>query len=169
MFAQRPDVGIVGAMLYYPDDTIQHAGVIVGIGGVAGHSHKFLKRGENGYVNRLLLAQNLSAVTAACMMVKKCIYDEVDGLDEQFKVAYNDVDICMKVRTKGYLNVFTPFAELYHYESKSRGAEDTKEKIERLKSEGELFQRKWNKELQAGDPYYNPNLTLEKEDFSFHR
>lgn len=169
MFAQRPDVGIVGAMLYYPDDTIQHAGVIVGIGGVAGHSHKFLKRGENGYVNRLLLAQNLSAVTAACMMVKKCIYDEVDGLDEQFKVAYNDVDICMKVRTKGYLNVFTPFAELYHYESKSRGAEDTKEKIERLKNEGELFQRKWNKELQAGDPYYNPNLTLEKEDFSFHR
>ncbi len=169
MFAQRRDVGIVGAMLYYPDDTIQHAGVIIGIGGVAGHSHKFLKRGDYGYANRLLLVQNLSAVTAACMMMRKSVYEEVGGLDEQFKVAYNDVDFCMKVREKGYLNVFTPFAELYHHESKSRGAEDTKEKIERLRGEGKLFEDKWNKELMNGDPYYNPNLTLEKEDFSFAR
>lgn len=167
MFAQRPDVGAVGAMLYYPDDTIQHAGVIVGIGGVAGHSHKFLGRDNYGYANRLLIAQNLSAVTAACMMMRKSIYEEVDGLDEQFKVAYNDVDICMRIHEKGYLNVFTPFAELYHYESKSRGSENTKEKIIRLKKEKEYFVIKWSDYLKVGDPYYNINLTQDKEDFSY--
>ncbi len=166
MFAQRSDVGAVGAMLYYSDDTIQHAGVILGIGGVAGHSHKYFKRGEYGYASRLALAQNLSAVTAACMLMSKKVFHEVGGLDETFKVAFNDVDLCMKIRQKGYLIVFTPFAELYHYESKSRGLEDTKEKQQRFQGEINRFYEKWGKELKKGDPYYNPNLTLEREDFS---
>lgn len=167
MFAQRKDVGAVGAMLYYPDDTIQHAGVILGIGGVAGHSHKYFKKGEYGYSSRLTIAQNLSCVTAACLMIKKEIFDEVKGLDEGFAVAFNDVDFCMKVREAGYLNVFTPYAQLYHYESKSRGLEDTKEKQQRFKSEIDRFYSKWDKELSVGDPYYNVNLTLDREDFSY--
>lgn len=167
MFAQRKDVGAVGAMLYYPDDTVQHAGVIVGLGGVAGHSHKYYPRGEWGYSYRLTIAQNLSCVTAACLMVKKSVFDEVEGLDEGFAVAFNDVDFCMKIRKAGYLNVFTPYAELYHYESKSRGLEDTKEKQARFQGEINRFKSKWNKELEQGDPYYNVNLTLAREDFSY--
>ena len=166
MFAQRSDVGAVGAMLYYPDDTIQHAGVILGIGGVAGHSHKNFSRNDYGYASRLALAQNLSAVTAACMLMPKTVFDEVGGLDEGFKVAFNDVDLCMRIRQKGYLIVFTPFAELYHYESKSRGLEDTAEKQERFKGEIDRFQERWGEILKKGDPYYNPNLTLDREDFS---
>ncbi len=166
MFSQRSDVGAVGAMLYYPDDTIQHAGVILGIGGVGGHSHKYFKRNNYGYMSRLTYAQNLSAVTAACLMVKKSIWDQLGGLDEDFQVAFNDVDFCIRIRQAGYLNVWTPFAELYHYESKSRGIEDTSVKRKRFESEVRRFQARWAKELAAGDPYYNPNLTLNREDFS---
>lgn len=166
MFAQRKDVGAVGAKLYYPDNTVQHAGIIIGIGGVAGHSHKNYARDAYGYCSRLQLAQNLSAVTAACMLLRKDVFDEVNGLDEGFKVAFNDVDLCMKIREAGYLIVFTPFAELYHYESKSRGYENTPEKVARFNSEIQRFYSKWDPVLEAGDPYYNPNLTLRSEDFS---
>lgn len=167
MFAQRKDVGAVGAMLYYPDNTIQHAGVILGIGGIAGHSHKYFDKDDYGYASRLCLAQNLSAVTAACMMIRRDVFIEVEGLEEKFKVAFNDVDLCMRIREKGYLIVFTPFAELYHYESKSRGLEDTIEKQKRFKGEIDLFEERWRAELEKGDPYYNPNLALQREDFSF--
>ena len=167
MYAQRNDVGAVGAMLYYPDDTIQHAGVIVGLGGVAGHSHKYFPRGSFGYMARATIAQNLSAVTFACVMMRSDVYREVNGLDEAFKVAFNDVDMCMRIRKAGYLIVFTPYAELYHHESKSRGQEDTPEKIKRFQSEIERFKGRWGEELAAGDPYYNKNLTLNHEDFSF--
>lgn len=166
MFAQRRDVGAVGAKLYYTDDTIQHAGVILGIGGVAGHGHKGEKRDSYGYMSRAIYAQNLSAVTAACMMVRKDVWEKVGGLDETFEVAFNDVDLCMRIRKAGYLIVWTPFAELYHYESKSRGLEDTPEKQKRFEGEVRRFQERWKAELEAGDPYYNPNLTLEREDFS---
>ena len=167
MFAQRSDVGAVGAMLYYPDNTIQHAGVIIGIGGVAGHSHKCYPRGHHGYFCRLSLAQNLSAVTGACCMVPKHVWEQVDGLDEGFAVAFNDVDLCMRIREAGYLIVWTPYAELYHFESKSRGYENTPEKVKRFESETERFHERWDGFLSKGDPYYNPNLTLEREDFSF--
>lgn len=167
MFCQRDDVGAVGAKLYYPDDTIQHAGVILGIGGVAGHAHKYFGRYELGYYSRARYQQDLTACTAACLMVKRSVYDEVGGLDESFAVAFNDVDFCMKIRDKGYLIVFTPYAEMYHYESKSRGTEDTPEKVARFNGEAFRFMDKWKKELESGDPYYNPNLTLEREDFSF--
>lgn len=166
MFSQRRDVGAVGAMLYYPDDTIQHAGVIVGLGGVAGHSHKNFKRGEVGFMYRATIAQNLSAVTAACMMIPRRVYKQINGLDEKFEVAFNDVDMCMRIRQMGYLIVFTPYAELYHGESKSRGHEDTAEKRKRFEGEVLRFKTRWAAELKAGDPYYNPNLTLDAEDFS---
>lgn len=167
MYAQRSDVGAVGAILYYPDDTIQHAGVILGIGGVAGHSHKNFKRGEYGYMTRAAIAQNLSAVTFACVMIPSAVFRETGGLDEKFEVAFNDVDMCMRIRKAGYLIVFTPYAELYHYESKSRGSEDTPQKIKRFNSEIDRFKARWGKELESGDPYYNPNLTLTFEDFSY--
>ena len=169
MFAQRPDVGAVGAMLYYPDDTIQHAGVVLGIGGVAGHAHKYFPRGDFGYMSRATIAQDLSVVTAACVMLPRTVWDEVGGLDETFEVAFNDVDLCMRIRKAGYLIVWTPYAELYHYESKSRGAEDTPEKKKRFEGEVRRFQARWKSELAAGDPYYNPNLTLVREDFSVKR
>ncbi len=166
MFAQRKDVGAVGCKLYYDDDTIQHAGVIVGLGGVAGHSHKGFARDNPGYMARASIAQNLSACTAACLMIRKDVYNEVGGLDEGYAVAFNDIDFCMKIRAAGYLIVFTPFAEFYHYESKSRGDEDTPEKRARFNSEVFRFQERWRKELKAGDPYYNPNLSLDSEDFA---
>ena len=169
MFAQRPDVGAVGAMLYYPDDTIQHAGVVLGIGGVAGHAHKYFPRGDFGYMSRATIAQDLSVVTAACVMLPRTVWDEAGGLDETFEVAFNDVDLCMRIRKAGYLIVWTPYAELYHYESKSRGAEDTPEKKKRFEGEVRRFQARWKSELAAGDPYYNPNLTLVREDFSVKR
>jgi len=164
--AVRPEIGCVGAKLYYPDGTIQHAGVIIGLGGVAGHSHKHYPKDHPGYMKRLMIVQNVSAVTAACLMVKKKIYEEVGGLDEEnLKVAFNDVDFCLKVREAGYRNLWTPYAELYHYESKSRGSEDTPEKVERFRKEIEYMKKKWGKKLLR-DPYYNPNLTLDREDFS---
>jgi len=166
MYAQREDVGAVGVKLYYPDDTIQHAGVIIGLGGVAAHSHKNFKKEDLGHMARAIVTQDLSAVTAACMMVPRKVFEEVNGFDdEKFKVAYNDVDLCMKIRKLGYLVVFTPFAELYHYESKSRGNDDTPEKMKRFKSEIKRFKEKWREELEKGDPYYNPNLSLDYEDF----
>lgn len=166
MYAQREEVGAVGAMLYYPNNTIQHAGVILGIGGVAGHSHKYMARGDAGYMSRAAIAQNLSCVTAACVLMRRDVWDQVGGLDETFPVAFNDVDLCMRIRKAGYLVVWTPYAEMYHYESKSRGAENTKEKRDRFDRETARFQEKWKEELAAGDPYYNPNLTLVREDFS---
>lgn len=166
MFAQKKNVGIVGAKLYYPDDTIQHAGVIFGLGGVAGHVFHGCDRESMGYMHRLVIAQNLSCVTAACLLTKRSVWEAVGGLDEGFKVAFNDVDYCTKVRKAGYEVIFTPFAELYHHESKSRGYEDTPEKIARFDSEIKQFCKKWETELEAGDPYYNPNLTLDYGDFS---
>ena len=166
MFAQRGDVGAVGCMLYYPDDTVQHAGVILGIGGVAGHAHKYFKRGEPGFMYRMAVAQDLSAVTAACALFPRKVWEQVGGLDERLAVAFNDIDLCMRIRQAGYLVVFTPFAELYHYESRSRGKENTLEKQQRFNSEIEFFQQRWGDELAAGDPYYNPNLTLKRENFS---
>ncbi len=122
-----------------------------------------------GYFSRLQIVQNLSAVTAACMMVRRDVFDEAGGFDESFSLALNDVDLCLKIRQKGYLIVFTPYAELYHHESKTRGYEDTAEKQERFRGEIELFRQKWGHVLELGDPYYNPNLTLDKEDFSIKR
>ncbi len=164
-YCMREDVGIVGARLYYPDDTIQHAGVVLGFGGMAGHTFIGCSRYDNGYFSRIICAQDYSAVTAACMMTKKSIYEEVGGLTEEFKVAFNDIDFCMKVREKGYLIVYNPAVELYHYESKSRGLEDTPEKVERFNSEVNRFLDRWDKQLKAGDPYYNVNLSLNRSDF----
>jgi GT2 family glycosyltransferase len=162
----RPGTGCVGAKLYYPNDTIQHAGVIIGLGGVAGHSHKMFGREESGYCGRLMVAQNVSAVTAACLIVRKAIYDEVGGLDEEnLKVAFNDVDFCLKVVKAGYMNVWTPFAELYHHESISRGSDSDPVKAQRFRSEFLFMRTKWNKMLDE-DPHYSPNLTHKLEDFS---
>lgn len=166
MFAQRKDVGAVGAKLYYPDDTIQHAGIGLGLLTLAGHYHRGFDRNHPGYMGRLIYAQDLTAVTAACVMVRRDVWDGMEGLDETFEVAFNDVDFCMRIRKAGYLIVFTPFAELYHYESKTRGAEDTPEKRRRFQGEIDRFHTRWARELAAGDPYYNPNFSLEKEDFS---
>ncbi len=163
---QRKEVGIVGTKLYYPDNTIQHAGVIIGLGGVAGHVYTGSQREEVGYFARAILQQDLSAVTAACIMVKRSVYDEVNGLNETLKVAFNDVDFCLRVREKGYLIVFEPQVELYHYESKSRGQEDNPEKIARFESEVAYMQEHWEDILENGDPYYNVNLTLTKGDCS---
>ena len=166
MFAQREDVGAVGAKLYYPDHTIQHAGLGVGILNVAGHYHRGFDGDAPGYFGRLAYAQNVTAVTGACLMIPRRVYEAVHGLDESFAVAFNDVDLCMRVREAGYLVVFTPFAELTHYEFTSRGQEDTPEKQARFLSETERFTDRWAKELAQGDPYYNVNLTRTKEDFS---
>ena len=168
MYAQRPDVGAVGAKLYYPDKTIQHAGVVIGLGAhrTAGHVHYRQKRENLGYMGRLCYAQNMSAVTGACLLVKKALYEEAGGLDESFAVSLNDVDFCLKLRRMGYLNVFTPFAEAYHYESASRGSDMTGEAAARYNDESARFREKWKAELEAGDPYYNPNFSLDKSDFS---
>jgi GT2 family glycosyltransferase len=163
-YAVRPDVGAVGAKLLYPDDRVQHAGVITGLGGAAGHSHKFIARDDPGYFCRAILPQALSAVTAACLVVRKSVYEEVGGLDEDLAVAFNDVDFCMKVRAAGYRNVWTPYALLYHHESASRGYEDTPEKQERFSKEISMMKERWGNRLLS-DPYYNPNLTLDREDF----
>lgn len=161
----RPEIGAVGAKLYYDNDTIQHAGVILGIGGVAGHSHKYFDKKAHGYHSRLKLTQNLSAVTAACLIVRKKLYEEVNGLDvSNLKVAFNDVDFCLKVLEKGYKNIWTPYVEMYHHESISRGKEDCPEKIERFNKEIEYMKISWGKFLEK-DNYYNSNLTLEHENF----
>lgn len=165
-YCMRDDVGIVGARLYYEDDTVQHAGVVVGLGGVAGHAFVGAAKDDPGYFRRIFVAQDYSAVTAACLMSKRKVFDKVKGFEETLAVAFNDIDFCMKVRKAGYLIVYNPYVELHHYESKSRGLEDTEEKIARFQGEIEIFQERWKEFLEEGDPYYSPNLTLDKNDFS---
>lgn len=193
MYGQREDVGVVGAKLYYEDMTIQHAGIVIGLGAhrTAGHTHYKVNKENVGYMGKLCYAQDVSAVTGACMLVKKALYDELGGLSEEFAVALNDVDFCLRVREKGLLVVFTPFAELYHFESKSRGSDLKLSKKERAKLEKEnaakgnrsadgtamdnssrynkeaaLFRNKWKDILAKGDPYYNVNFSLDRSDYS---
>ena len=171
MYAQRPDVGAVGCMLYYEDYSIQHAGIVLGLGAhrTAGHSHYGMNKENLGYMGRLCYAQNVSAVTGACLMTGKDDFDSVGGLNEDLAVALNDVDYCLKLRKKGLLNVFTPFAELFHYESRSRGTDVTeaadKDKAERYNRECDLFKTIWKEELEKGDPYFNPNFSLDYSNF----
>lgn len=165
-YCMRDDVGIVGAKLLYPDDTIQHAGVIVGLGGVADHAFVGMDREDPGYCCRAICAQEYSAVTAACLMVKKTVFMEVGGMDTELKIAFNDVDFCLRVKEAGYKIIYNPFSIWYHDESKTRGAEDTPEKIERFRGEIEYFQRRWANFLYWGDPSYNPNLALDRHDFA---
>ena len=168
MYAMRKDVGVVGAKLYYPDKTIQHAGIVIGLGAhrTAGHTHYRIPEANVGYMGRLCYAQDVTAVTGACMMVSKALYEELGGLDESFTVALNDVDFCLRVREKGFLNIFTPFAELYHYESKSRGSDKKDDKAVRYQMEADRFRVKWADALAKGDPYYNPNFSLDHSDFT---
>ena len=168
MYAQREDVGAVGAKLYYGDKTIQHAGVVIGLGAhrTAGHTHYKQHRENLGYMGRLCYAQDVTAVTGACLLVKKSLFEKVGGLDESFAISLNDVDFCLKLRKLGLLNVFTPFAELYHFESISRGLDDQGEKAQRYNRESAHFREKWKTELEQGDPYYNPNFSLDRSDFS---
>ncbi len=165
----REDVGVVGARLFYEDNTIQHAGVIIGYGGIAGHAFQGMPRSANGYFSRIICQSDLSAVTAACMMVKRSLFEELFGFDGVLKVAFNDIDFCLRVRSAGKLVVYNPYAQLYHYESKSRGQEDTPDKIARFNSEANEFLRRWPDILKNGDPYYNPNLSLDSNDFRLKR
>lgn len=163
-FAIQPEVGCVGAKLWYPDGTLQHGGVILGIGGIAGHAFKSFRKNDVGYVCRAIVHQSYSAVTAACLMIRKSVFDEVGGLDESFVVALNDVDFCLRVRAAGYRNVWTPYAEMNHHESATRGYEDNPEKIARFDRERKLLISRWEA-LMMNDPAYSPNLTLDAEDF----
>ncbi len=165
----RRDVGIAGARLYFPDNTIQHAGVIVGLGGVAGALFVGMPRERSGYLRKAILQQDMSAVTAACMMVDRRAWEAAGGFDEGLAVAFNDVDFCLKVRAQDYLIVYEPNVEMYHYESKSRGYEDTPEKQARFKGEIEYMKKRWKKFLEAGDPYYNPNFSLMTCDYSLKK
>jgi glycosyltransferase involved in cell wall biosynthesis len=159
--AVRPEIGAVGAMLYYPNNTVQHAGVLLGVGGVANHAFHKHTRGTHGYFNRSRLVQNYTAVTAACLLIKRSIYKQVGGFNEEdLPVAFNDIDFCLRVREAGYLNLWTPFAEFYHHESASRGAEDTPEKAKRFTREVAYMRTKWGK-IRDADPAYNPNFSLE--------
>lgn len=164
-YTQREDVGAVGAKLYYEDDTIQHGGVILGFLGIAGHSFSRLSKEDPGYMGRAMVAQNVSAVTAACLMMKRKLFEDLGGFDESLEVAFNDIDLCIRIRQAGKLIVYNPYAELYHLESISRGFEDTQEKQARFLSEIDYFNSKWKKELLTGDPYYNPHLDLEQTPF----
>ncbi len=165
---QRQDVGAVGCLLFYDNDTVQHGGVIIGIGGIAGHAHKHYSADEEGYFGRLKVVQNLSAVTAACLLVRRQVFDEVGGFTEELSHAFNDVDLCLKIREKGYLNVYTPFARLYHHESISRGLETSRAKRARFNRERCYCEERWQRILRQGDPYYNPNLSQDREDFSLN-
>lgn len=162
---QREDVGIVGNLLYYPDDIVQHAGVILGYSGIAGHAFIGQARGERGYFSRIVCMQDYSAVTAACMLVKANLFHEVKGFDEKFKVAFNDVDFCLKVREKEKLVIYDPYIEAYHYESKSRGSDEKPENKQRFEQEKQLLRLKWAKYIVDGDPYYNVNLSRLYPDF----
>ena len=165
--AHKGGAAICGAMLYYPDETLQHAGVITGLGGYAGHSHKYKRKGGSGYLFRIATVQDFSAVTGACLLVKASVYDEVGGLDEQFAVAFNDVDFCLRVRDAGCRIAWTPYAELTHYESKSRGGDEKDPaKAARFAAEQQRLYTIHGKENILDDPYYNPNLTRDREDFS---
>ena len=168
----RPEVGAVGAKLLYPNGTIQHAGVVLGVGkfkdkpfGVAGHSHKYFPRRSNGYFEQINVIRDYSAVTAACLLTKRDLFLKVGGFDEKnFAVAWNDIDFCLRLRAKKYLIVYTPYAQLYHYESISRGQDQIGERMKRFHAETDLMYKRWSKELSK-DPYYNPNLSLEDESF----
>lgn len=164
-FALLPEVGCVGARLWYPDGRLQHGGVVVGVGGVAGHSHKYHHRGQTGYFGRTVLHQSFSSVTAACLLVRRSVFEAVNGLDEALAIAFNDIDFCLRVQAAGYRNVWTPYAEMTHHESVSRGHENTPEKQARFSSEVYKMQARWGKQLLL-DPAYSPNLTLDCEDFS---
>ena len=169
----RKDIGIVGAKLYYPDDTIQHAGIVAAIGGhargVASNMLVGLDRyGDGGYMHKASVMQDYSAVTAACLMIKASVYDQIGGFEERLTVAFNDVDLCLKARKAGYLVVYDPYVVAYHYESKSRGQEDTEEKVRRFQDEIEYMRSKWNDIMRYGDPYYNPNLSRIKNDYSLN-
>ena len=165
--AHEGGAAICGAMLYYPDDTIQHAGVVTGLGGYAGHSHKYRPRGGSGYLFRAATVQDFSAVTGACLLVKTSVYDQVGGLDEGFAVAFNDVDFCLRVRDAGYRIAWTPYAQLYHYESKSRGGDEKDPvKARRFAAEQQRLYDRHGRENILDDPYYNPSLTYDREDFS---
>ncbi len=163
---QRPEVGACGVRLYYPDDTYQHAGIVIGIGGIAGSMFVDMKRGRGGYLHKAELLQDLSAVTAACMMLRREIFEEIGGFTEELAVAFNDVDLCLRIRQAGYLVVYNPYAEMYHLESKSRGVEDTKQKVRRFQTEIEYMRTRWEKLLKSGDPMYNKNLSLSKWNYS---
>lgn len=167
---QRQEVGIVGAKLYYPNDTIQHGGIVIGLGavsgGIAGAVFVDMQRGRDGYLHKVSIQLNYSAVTAACLMVKRSVYEEVGGMEEELAVAFNDVDFCLKVVQKGYLVVYNPWVEAYHYESRTRGKEDTKEKVRRFEAELEYMRKKWRTILKEGDPCYNRNLSLSKTNYS---
>jgi GT2 family glycosyltransferase len=164
--AVRPEVGAVGAKLLYPDHTVQHAGVVLGIGGVAGHVHRFLPADDPGYCHRAAVTQGMSAVTGACLAVRKALYQQVGGMDDRhLLVAFNDIDFCLKLLEAGYRNVFTPWALLYHHESVSRGMDDTPQKKEVFRREFEHMRRRWAARLQA-EPAYNRNLSVELENFS---
>jgi len=165
MYSQRVDVGAVGIKLYYPDNTIQHAGVLLGGGGVAGHYFCGAPRDAIGYMGKLHLVQNMTAVTAACMMVRRSVFDEAGSFSPEFYATWSDVDLCLKIRRTGYLVVWTPYAEAYHHEAKTRGYPDTPEKQKLSDQEIGLFKRKWAKEFDNGDPYYNRNFSLEKADY----
>ena len=162
-FCQREDVGAVGVKLYFPDETIQHAGIIVGIGGIAGNRFKSIPKDGHGYFAKESMIENLSAVTGACVMTPKSMYEEIGWMDEKLAVAFNDVDFCLKIREKGYLIVYNPFVEFWHYESKSRGQEDSPAKIRRFQGEMSRFEQRWPEILDSGDPYYNVNLSLDTE------
>ncbi|MCM1160259.1 MAG: glycosyltransferase family 2 protein [Roseburia sp.] len=169
MYGQREDVGVVGAKLYYEDKTIQHAGIVIGLGAhrTAGHTHYKVPEANVGYMGKLCYAQNVTAVTGACMLVKKSLYEQLGGLDEEYAVALNDVDFCLRVRKLGLLNIFTPFAELYHYESKSRGSDNKRDaNAIRYQEESDKFKERWKVELLNGDPYYNKNFSLDHSDFT---
>jgi GT2 family glycosyltransferase len=163
--AQRPSIGAVGAKLLYDDGTVQHAGVIIGLGGVAGHSHKYQPGGEPGYFGAVQTVNNFSAVTAACLMVRRSVFEEVGGFDEALAIAFNDVDLCLRIQAAGYYNVYLPHVVLYHHESKSRGFEDTPEKMARFLREQQVMHERW-RTAEVPDPHYNRNLTLATEDFA---
>jgi GT2 family glycosyltransferase len=162
--AQRPDIGAVGAKLWYPDDTIQHAGIVL-IASLAAHAHHGRKRGDHGYFSRASLIQSLSAVTGACLCLRASLFEEIGGFDETLAVAFNDVDLCLRIQAAGYRNLYTPYAELYHHESASRGYEDTPAKMKRFETEANILRARWMAVLM-NDPYYNPNLTLSGDPFT---
>ncbi len=164
-FVQREDVGACGARLLYPDEVIQHAGVVVGFGGIAGAAFIGIRNDELTYMHRAKCIQDYSAVTAACLLSRRSVFDAVGGFTEALAVAFNDIDYCMKVRALGKLVVYNPYAKFYHYESKSRGLEDTPEKVARFNAEIRRFADRWPEILAQGDPYYNPALTLRKSNF----
>ncbi len=164
--AQRKDVGIVGCRLIYPDNTIQHAGVVIGIGGIAANIFTDLPAARSGYMHRASTQVDYSAVTAACMMISKSLFEKIGGFEEKLTVAFNDIDLCLRVREENYLVVYDAYVEMIHYESKTRGSEDTEEKVRRFQSEIEYMRTRWIDILKNGDPYYNPNLTLSKWNFS---